>query len=535
MERGMKRLSRRQILTGAAATAAATTLSAPSVQAQKGRRTLRFVAQGDLKVLDPIWNTAYITRNHGYLVYDTLFGTDEALRIKPQMVERVSVSPDGMKYSFTLRAGLRWHDGQPVRSEDCVESLKRWGRKDRFGRLLMAHTGKIAPVDQKTFTLELAERFGSVLEALGKPSSNVPFMMPARIAATSADEQLKEVVGSGPFKFAKDEWQPGDQVVYLRNPDYVSRHENPSGSTGAKKAYLDKVIWRYIPDSEDAAAALARGDIDWWELPPLDFIPKIEQNPALRTFLVDPLGAQGWLRPNHLHPPFNNRKAREALLHMMDQVTYLALAIGQSRYYRPCYSIFACGGPYATQVGAEPMMRHDLDRARQLVKESGYDGRPVVVIHTTDQPFVTGAGPVTRQRLESIGFKVDFKTMDWASALNVRARMDPPDKGGWNILHTWWTAADVISPAVHFAISGAGPVAWFGWPDIPQLEKLTKNWMRATDQAKRKQLAEEIQKVALDEVVFVPWGEWFAPTAFRKEVQGILRFPAPLFWNVKIT
>jgi peptide/nickel transport system substrate-binding protein len=534
MEREISRLSRRQLLGGAVATTAAVTLGAPAVHAQKRGQTVRFVAQADLKVVDPIWQTAYITRNHGYLVYDTLFGTDEQLQIKPQMVDHFTVSTDRMKYTFTLRDGLRWHDGQSVRSEDCVESLKRWGKKDRFGRLLMARTGKIAPVDDKTFTLELSERFGPVLDALGKPSSNVPFMMPARVAATSPDEPIKEITGSGPFKFVKDEWHPGTQAVYLRNPEYVPRHEAPSGSTGAKKAYLDKVIWRYIPDHEVAAAALAAGEVDWWEVPPVDFIPKIEQNPDLRTFLFDPLGTQGWLRPNHLHPPFNNKKARQALLHMMDQVTYLHLDIGQPKYYRTCYSVFACSGPYSTQVGAEPMIRHDLDRARQLVKESGYDGRPVVVIHVTDYPHLSHAGPVTRQRLEAIGFKVDLQAMDWSSHLAVRARKEPPGKGGWNLVHTWFTAPDVMNPAVHFAISGAGANAWFGWPSIPQIETLTVDWVRATDQTRRKQLADEIQRVALDEVAYVPWGEWFLPTAFRKNVQGILKFTAPVFWNVKI-
>jgi peptide/nickel transport system substrate-binding protein len=231
----MDRISRRQVVRGAAVVAGAAALGAPSVRAQNEGQTLRFIAEADLKVLDPIWNTAYITRNHGYLVYDTLFGTDENSQIKPQMVDQTTVSPDGMKYTFTLRDGLKWHDGQPVVSEDCVESLKRWGKKDRFGQLLMAHTGKIAPIDKKTFTLELAERFGPVLDALGKPSSNVPFMMPARIATTSPEEQIKEVVGSGPFKLARDEWRPGVEVVYLRNADYVPREEAPSGSTGGKR------------------------------------------------------------------------------------------------------------------------------------------------------------------------------------------------------------------------------------------------------------------------------------------------------------
>jgi len=531
----MNRVTRRQVLQGAATTMAAATLGAPSVHAQRRGGTLRFAAQADLKIVDPMWTTGYIIRNHGYLVYDTLFGTDQQHRIKPQMVDRWSVSPDGMKYTFTLRDGLRWHDGSPVQSEDCVESLKRWGKRDRLGQLLMAHTGKLAPVDQKTFALELTARFGAVLDALGKPSSIVPFMMPARIASVSPDEQIKEIVGSGPFKFVRDEWQPSKQAVYVRNADYLPRQEAPEGSTGGKKAYLEKVTWRYIPDDATAAEALAAGEVDWWEYPPVEFIPKIEQNPALRTTVFDPLGFQGWLRPNHLHPPFNNKKARQALLHMMDQVTYLHLAIGQAQYYRPCHSVYACSGPYATKAGAEPMMKHDLDRARQLVRESGYDGRPVVVIQQKDYPFLPRAAQVTRQRLESIGFKVELREMDWSTSLAVRARKDPPNKGGWNIVHTFFAATDVISPPVHFAISGAGSSAWAGWPDVPQVEKLVTDWVRAADPARRKQLAAEIQKVALDEVTYVPWGEWDMPTAFRKNVQGILKFTAPLFWNVTIS
>jgi peptide/nickel transport system substrate-binding protein len=528
----MNRISRRQAVQGAAAAAATMTLGAPSVHAQKDRQTLRFVAEADLKVLDPVWTTAYITRNHSYLVYDTLFGTDENFQIKPQMVDRTIVSPDGMKYTFTLRDGLRWHDGQPVLSEDCVESLKRWGKKDRFGQLLMAHTGKIAPVDRNTFTIELAEHFGPVLDALG--SNRPAFMMPARIASTSADEQIKEIVGSGPFKFPMNEWQPGERAVYVRNPDYVPRDEMPSGSTGGKKVYLDEVIWRYIPDAWEAAEALATGEADWWQEPPLDFVPKIEQNSDLRTFVFNPFGQQGWLRPNFLHPPFNNQKARQALLHMMDQETFLAWSIGQSQYYRTCYSVFACDGPYTTRIGADPMVEHDLTRARELVKESGYDGRPIVVLHITDKPFLNAAGIVTQRRLESIGFRVILKGMDWSTNLVVRASKEPPDKGGWNLLHTWWQTSDVINPAVHFGVSGAGSRAWFGWPDIPQLEKLITEWVRAANEAKRQQLADDVQRVALDEVTYVPWGEYTQPTAFRKNVLDVPKFGAPLFWNVKV-
>ena len=373
----MRPLSRRQFVTGTMAGAAALTLGAPYVQAQKRGGTLRFIPHADLKVLDPIWTTAYITRNYGYMVYDTLFATDASLQIKPQMVDRFSVSRDHMKYSFTLRDGLKFHDGQPVTAEDCVVSLQRWGKKDPLGKLLMAATGKLQAVDRKTFTLDLAEPFGLVLEALGKPSSNVPFIMPARVAATSENEQVKEAIGSGPYRIVREEWQPGHQVVYARHPGYAPRAEPPSGSTGGKRVAVDRVVWRYIPDQATAAAALEAGEIEWFENPSVDIAARLEQNGALTVAIQDPRGTQGWIRPNHLHPPFNNKKARQALLSMVDQGRYLQSAIGQARYYRTCPALFTCGSPWESAAGA---VKQDLDRARRLVKESGYDGKPVIVL-----------------------------------------------------------------------------------------------------------------------------------------------------------
>jgi peptide/nickel transport system substrate-binding protein len=530
----MSDLTRRQFVAAGAAAAAAGALDAPAVHAQKHGATMRFVPHADLKILDPIWTTAYITRNHGYMIYDTLFGTDDRLQIKPQMVERWSSSSKGMKWSFTLRAGLRFHDGKPVTAEDAVESIKRWWKRDPLGKLLAAHTAKIAAVDRQTFTLELGQPFGLVLDALGKPSSNVPFVMPARIAATPDTEQIKEVVGSGPFRFVKEEWQPGNQVVYVRNPDYVPRSDAPSGSTGAKKVNLEKVIWRYIPDPATAAAALEAGEVDWYENPPVDFAPRFEANQALTLFIQDPRGTQGWIRPNHLHPPFNNKKARQALLWMVDQQKYLQAAIGVPRYFRTCPSVFPCGSPWESAAGAEALLKPDLNRARQLVKESGYDGRPVVVLDPSDIPLTHGAALVTRELMSQIGFTVDLQAMDWSTVVARRAKKDPPDRGGWNLLFTWWIASDVINPAVHAGISGAGASAWFGWPENGRIEELKTQWVRATDRARQKQLAEEIQKVALDEVMYVPFGQWALPTVYRKTVRGVLQFPAPLFWNVTI-
>src|SRR5262245_53552949 len=304
----MMELSRREFVAGAAAASLA--VGAPArAQTPKRGGTLRINYLYDLRILDPIYTFSYVTRDHGYMVYDTLFAADANLKIQPQMVEKYTASRDQMKWSFALRDGLQFHDGQPVTAEDCVVSLQRWGKKDPLGKLMLAATGKLAATDRKTFVLELKQPFGLVLDALGKPSSNVPFIMPARLAATSENEQVKDPIGSGPYRFVKDEWRPGHQVVYERNPNYVPRSEAPSGAAGGKHVHLDRVVWRYMPDPATAAAALEAGELDYWASSPIDYVARYEKSSNLTVFVADSLGYVGWVRPNHLHPPFNNKKA----------------------------------------------------------------------------------------------------------------------------------------------------------------------------------------------------------------------------------
>jgi peptide/nickel transport system substrate-binding protein len=529
----MADLSRRKFLAGTTAATAALTLDAPHVRAQKKGGTLRVMPHADLKVVDPIWTTAYISRNHGYMIYDTLFATDANLQIKPQMVEKHTVSADHRKYSFTLRDGLKFHDGQAVTAEDCVVSLSRWGKKDTLGKLLFAATETIKAVDRKTFVLELGSPFGLVLDALGKPSSNVPFIMPARVAATSENEQIKESIGSGPYRFVKDEWQPGNQVVYVRNGDYVPRNENPSGAAGGKRAFLDRVVWRHIPDAGTVYAALEAGEIDYWEAPGLDFTPRLEKNANLSVIVTDPRGNTGWLRPNHLHPPFNNKKCRQALLYMIDQDMVLQGGIGQPKYFQSCPGYFLCGDglPYQSAAGAPA--KPDFERAKQLLKEGGYDGRPVVLMDPTDYPTIHGPTLVMRELLQKGGLNVDLAAMDWGSLVTRRAKKEPPP-AGWNLFVTWWISADAMTPAVNAGLSGAGDKAWFGWPTIPELDKLRSEWVRAVEPVRKKQIAEQIQLLAYDEVPYVLWGQFKQPTAFRKSVRGVLNFACAVFWNISI-
>jgi len=519
----------------AAAAALALILIPGASRAETGSKTLRFIPQADLRSIDPIWTTAYVTRNFGYLVFDTLFSLDKDFKPQPQMVDRWAVSDDKLTYSFTLRPGLKWHDGQPVRAIDCVASIERWGKRDALGQKLMEAVGEIRVVDDSSFTITLKSPFPLILDALGKLSSNVPFMMPERLAKTDAYQQIPEAIGSGPFKFVKEEWQPGNKAAFVKNPDYLPRKEPPSFASGGKVAKVDRVEWLYIPDTGTAAAALNAGEADWYEQPPADLVPVFAANKDVVVTTVDPLGNHGILRFNHVLPPFNNVKLREAVLSLVDQKDYMRAAAGDPKYWKTCAALFVCGAPFETNAGADALLKGpDLAKARQLIEEAGYKGERIVLMSATDQPIVHGQALVTLEALRKAGLNVDFQANDWGTLITRRASKEPLDKGGWSIFHTWAAAPDLFSPAVNIPLRANGDKAWFGWPTDDKIESLIDAWFKAPDLAAQKKLAADIQVEAYtNDVPYISTGQFVIPTAYRKNLEGIIIAPVVFLWNVE--
>ncbi|HEX3954507.1 MAG TPA: ABC transporter substrate-binding protein, partial [Stellaceae bacterium] len=402
---------------------AAAIAAPPSGRAES---VLRFIPQADLRVLDPVWTSAYITRNHGYMVFDTLFGTDAKFQPQPEMVDTWTISPDKLVYTFTLRDKLKFHDGAPVRALDCVASLQRWEQRDTLGQYLAASTERMATLDDRRFEIRLKRPFPLLLAALGKVSGTVPFMMPERLAKTPADKQITEMDGSGPFIFVKDEFEPGHKVVYRRNPDYVARSEPPSGTAGSKAPKVDRIEWLYIPDQATAFNALTAGEVDWWQQVPTDVVPALEKTPGIKVAELEPIRYLGQITLNHLQPPFNNAKLARALLYGIDQAEYLAAIAGNKRFSSICYSLYGCGVPMSTNAGAEPLEGpRDIAAARKMVADSGYKGEPAVLLDPTDYGAAHASALVTADLFQRLGIKVDLQSMDWGSVLVRRIRKDP--------------------------------------------------------------------------------------------------------------
>jgi peptide/nickel transport system substrate-binding protein len=497
-------------LVSVVAITAVATLASTSAFAQQ--KVLKVAPHAFPANLDPINVTAYITRNHGYMIYDTLFGTDEKGAIKPQMVDKWDVSKDKKIYSFTLRNGLEFHDGKPVTGEDVVASLKRWGARDVFGQKLMTFVDKMESPDAKSFRIVLKEPTGIVLDALGKPSSNVPFIMPKRVAETDPFKVIDDNTGSGPFIFKKDEYKPGVQSIYVKNPKYVPRSEPPNGTTGGKVVKVDRVEWLALKDPQTQQNALLAGEID----------------------MIGTVNFQYVMRFNHLVPPFNNPKVREAAMWAMNQKSFLRAQVGPENegMFFTCPSVYPCGTPLSSPKGSEFMVNGDMKKAQQLLKESGYDGKPIVVMRPTDLQSIHKLPLVATQLLRQAGFKVDLITMDWGSLVARRAKKDPADQGGWNIFLTAWVGADIMNPLTSAPLSGAGDKAWAGWSKDDELEKLRDQFARAETDADKKRLAEAVQQRAMEVGTHAILGEYKNPAAVRKNISGVVKSGANVYWNI---
>lgn len=526
-------MRRRSLLGSLGAALAAPRLAA--AQGAPGRRLLRFVPQADLALLDPIHSVAFVTRNHALLVYDTLYGWDAALRAQPQMAEGMPlVEEDGRRATITLREGLRFHDGSPVRAQDCVASIRRWASRDAFGQALRAATDEFSAADDRRIVFRLKKPFPLLPDALAKVGTHLCAIMPERHATLPSSQAVPEIIGSGPFRYVANERVPGSRNVYERNPDYRPRQEPPSYLSGGKTVHFDRVEWLTIPDGATASAALQRGEVDWWEQPAIDLVGALKRARGLKIDILDPHGSIGFLRFNCLHPPFDNPAIRRTILRGTRQADAMTAAAGDDRtYWHTPYGFFAPGSVMASEVGLDAL-RNPLDAAgmKRALAEAGYRDERVNLLAATDFPVINAMSEVCGDMLRRGGVNLDYIATDWGTVTQRILKQDPVAQGGWNMMVSYTAGSAQVNPAANNLIRGHGRSALFGWPTIPRLEELRNTWFDATDDAARAAIGREMQQVAFDQVPYVPLGQFFSPTALRSDLEGMLKGVA-LFYGIR--
>ncbi|GAP35399.1 ABC transporter substrate-binding protein [Piscinibacter sakaiensis] len=522
-------LVRRTLKTTALAAALSATLALPAF----AQTTVKAVLYSPLRLLDPVANGGYVTQNHAYMIYDTLFALDANQKVQPQMVEKWEVSPDNKVYKFTLRPGLKWHDGTPVKAEDCVASIKRWAEVDKMGQVMMSFMKEMKATGDSSFEMVFETANGLVLPALSKPRAAAYMMQKRIVDATPATQPVKEHIGSGPFRFVTAEFKPGVQVVYEKNKDYVPRKEPASWLAGSKQANVDRVVWLSMPDHVTTVNALLNGEIDYMELVPYDLLPMVEGKPNIKVDTVDNTGQLTFFRFNFSQPPFNNKAMRQAAIASIDRGAIMKALVGNPKYYRACGSIYGCSNSsFTSNAGAEVLPSFDAAKAQAVTKQAGYNGPPLVILQPTDVAVLAPQPLVIAQSLRKAGWKVDLQSSDFQTFMTRRVNAGPVDKGGWNMFHTNLGTLDLADPIRALPVATNGAKAWNGWPDFADIEELRQKFARTPDLEEQKRIAGQIQKRVLEEGVMVPAGQFFLPTAFRTSLQNVVYAPIPVFWGM---
>lgn len=531
-------MQRRHFLLGATAAG----ISAPSALTQPalaqpsigGRGTkIVFVPQANLTSLDPVWTTASVTRNHAGLVFETLFGRDEKLDPKPQMLEGFENTDSGKTWTLKLRDGLMFHDGEKVLARDCVASLKRWMRRDPIGQTIAARMDEMVATDDRTLVIRLRKPFASLPYALGKTQPS-PVIMPERLANTDPFKQIPEVIGSGPFRFVASEFVTGSFAAYQKFDKYVPRNEPASFAAGGLRAMVDRVEWKIIPDAATAGNALVNGEVDWIESPLPDLLPMLRKANGVTVGVADPFGIFAQLRPNQLHGATANPGVRRAMLAAIDQVEIMTAVMGTDKsLYRAPVGFFLPGTPSANEAGMDNVRkRRSVADIRAMLKEAKYDGEKIVFMHPTDQTFYDAMSHVAIAAFKAVGLNIDEQSVDWGTVVQRRTSREPLDKGGWSMFPLGAPAGEYRDPVFGTNIRGNGKDAWFGWPTDEKVEAMRDAWTDSNDEGERKKLDQEIQLRSFETVPFIPLGQYLPPAAWRTNMSAPLKGAVPVFWNI---
>ena len=526
-------MQRRTFLTSAAAT-----LAAPSLARAQSASVFKWIPSGDMAVLDPIWTVAYPTRHHGYLVFDSLYGQlgpRGGFTATPQMVAGHSIENDGKTWKLTLRDGLMFHDGTKVLARDCVASIRRWGARDVMGQTLLARTNELSAPDDRTIVFRLKSPFPLLPDALGKITPNNCLVMPERLANTDPFKQVTEMVGSGPYRYKADERVPGSLFAYERFAGYVPRADGAvEWTSGPKVAHFDRIEWHIIPDPATAAAALRSGEMDGWEFPTGDLLPQLERDSHLKRELVHDTGFEGFLRLNHLQPPFDNPAIRRALFPAIDQEGAMIAAMGEDPSLRKVPSgFFTPSTPMASDAGMSNILASpDYDQARRALQSAGYKGERVALMMASDFPTIKAESDVVADSLRRAGMNVDVQAVDFGTMIQRRTSKKPLAEGGWSALCSFSSGIDFASPATHNVLRSQGEAGLWGWPSSPRLEELRDAWLDAPDVEGQRKIAADMQAQAFVDVPYLPLGTFYNPSIYRRDVTDIVH-GFPIFWNMK--
>jgi peptide/nickel transport system substrate-binding protein len=479
---------------------------------------------------------------HDGLVAFKRAGGREGTKLVPDLAESIPKPTNGGKtWTFKLRSGIKFSNGQTVTPKDVratFERLFKIGDSPNSGTWYNVIVGGDACVKKpkscslakgittsgNKITFHLTHGDPEFLDKLGTPFA---FILPT---GTSNKEVQIPPPGTGPYYFAQ--YNPNKQIKLVRNKYFKewSKDAQPAGNP-------DVILQKFGLGVEAEVTQVENGQADWvFDTPPADRLNELSSKYSKQVF-INPLTAVWYIALNTRIPPFNNLKARQAVMAALSQEDYMRALVGDDNaLWKALPGFFTPDTPLYTEEGGEILKgKRDLTAAKKLLAESSYKGEPVTCVVAQDQPITKAQGDVTAELLKRIGMNVDFVATDWGTTGQRRAQKSPPGQGGWGMFHTWHAGADCVNPAVYIAIRATGDTAWFGWPNVPSVETEVTAWFDAKTLDEEKAAIKRLNKAALDNVVYAPTGFFLGYQAWRKNVSGIVKGPIPFAWGVSKT
>ncbi len=485
---------------------------------------IRVATNAEPGTLDWQSSTATATRLVAWHIFEGLFALDQNYDVKPLLAQDYSVSPDGLRYTIRLRTGIKFHNGQPMLPEDVIASLDRWGKLSTGGRETFKFIKQIRKVDDARIEIDLTKKFPPLITNLGDPKQ-AAVIMPKSVAEASGLKPATELIGTGPYMFKR--WTPGQEIVLVRYPGYVSRTEDWGGITGRKVAYADEIDFFPVTDPQVRLAGVTTGQYDLALELPQDVYPQVKGNPSLTPDIVKVFSWYGAVF-NKAHGVFTDERLRQAALYAMKPADLMAAAVGPKEFWKLDPGLFfpEQKGLYST-AGSEIYDHQNLEKARSLLKAAGYKGEKIVVLSTKDYTWNNNAAQVLVPELQAVGFNVDSQVYDWPTLLSRRTKQEL-----WDIFLTGFSPSIDPTAVIFFGSN------WPGWYKSQALDKELSQWSQTpvTDTAARKTLMDQIQTTFYTEVPVAKLGNAYGLEVYNnQQLHGYKSFFDVRFWTTWVS
>lgn len=452
--------------------------------------------------LDPWLSTAAAVRDANRGIYEGLFELDENLEPKEQLCESYTVDENYQEWTFKLREGVKFHNGDEMKAEDVVASLNCWAENNVAAPTVITAGEKFEKVDDYTVKISLTKPALTLLNVMTSPCQFAA-IMPEECVNARTSTGVTEYIGTGPMKF--EEWKQDSYIRFTKYEDYASPGYALTGEAGDKTVWYKEIYYYIVTDSSIRTAGIQSGEYDISQTISYDDLDALKANADIQ--IVDNTVGNYAVCLDKKDGPFANEKIRQAAAYAIDVDEIMAVVVPNSDYVEKYSSFMYKNGAWGTDSGSQYWNQKDTEKAKKLLAESGYDGTPIVMLSTTAYPTWEDGSLILKKQLEAVGFTVDLQIYDWSTMLDMKK-----DPSKFDCALLWWPMATVPTALK------LNQTAQDGWITFPEVSEAFEKMNAAKNSAEAKEIWSELNEFLLQTASSLPLSYFSEPYAVSANV-----------------